>query len=132
MITLTLGVVTLNLPDALIWTDEFGWSAMVSSHKSGSTGALIIHEGKRQAGRPITLDGVDSKAWITRDECDKFYAWLAIPGAEFDLVVRGMSRRVKFDNSQGAGFTARAQWRLFDSEHDGQTDFLPIFKFIEI
>ncbi len=132
MITLKLGATQLVLPDSLIWTNEFGWSPVGMSPKIGSTGALILHLGKRQAGRPITLDGVESKAWITRDECDRFYAWQAIPDADFDLVVRGLSHKVKFDNSQGPGFTARAQWRLFDSEHDGRTDYLPTFKFIEI
>ena len=132
MITLKLGATQLVLPDSLIWTNEFGWSPVGMSPKTGSTGALILHLGKRQAGRPITLDGVESKAWITRDECDRFYAWQAIPDADFDLVVRGLSHKVKFDNSQGPGFTARAQWRLFDSEHDGRTDYLPTFKFIEI
>ena len=132
MMTLKLGSTQLPLPDALIWTDEFEWSPVVLSPKTGSTGALILHLGKRQAGRPITLNGIESKAWISRDECDQFYAWQAITDAEFDLVVRGITRKVKFDNSQGPGFSARAQWRLFDSEHDGRTDYLPTFKFIEV
>ena len=132
MMSLKLGSTQLPLHDALIWTDEFGWSPVAMTPKTGSTGALILHTGKRKAGRPITLNGVESKAWITRDECDPFYAWQAIPDAEFDLVLRGVTRKVRFDNSQGAGFTARAQWRLFDSEHDGRTDYLPTFKFIEV
>ena len=132
MMTLKLGSTQLPLSDALIWTNEFGWSAVAMTPKTGSTGALILHLGKRQAGRLITLNGVESKAWITRDECDQFYAWQAIPDAVFDLVLRGVTRKVMFDNSQGPGFTAIAQWRLFDSEHDGRTDYLPTFKFIEI
>ncbi len=132
MITLKLNSTQLELPDSLIWTDELSWSAVVTANKTGSTGALIIHAGKRQAGRPITLDGVESRSWITRAQCDQFYLWAALPDAEFDLVVRGVTRKVRFDNSQGAAFAARAQWRLFDSEHNGQTDYLPTFKFIEI
>ena len=132
MITLKLGSVQMELSDRLIWTDEYGYSPAVSSNRMGSTGALIIHTGKRQAGRPITLDGNASQAWISRADCDRLYAWCALAGAEFELVVRGTPRKVKFDNSQGAAFTATPLWQLLDSVHDGETVYLPTFKFIEI
>lgn len=132
MITLKLGQTLLQLPEGLIWTNEFGWSPTVSSTRDGSTGALIVHVGKRKAGRPITLDGVLCKAWIERSVCQQLYAWEAIPDAVFELVLRGTARQVRFDNTQGAGFTAQPMWRLLDSEHNGQTDYYPILKFIEV
>ena len=129
MITLKLGGMQMTLSDRLIWTDEFGWSPVVSSKKTGSTGALIIHVGKRKAGRPISLDGVASNAWITRADCDQLYTWAAIAEAEFELVLRGAARTVRFDND---GFTATPLWRLLDGEHNGETVYLPSFKFIEV
>ncbi|MBF5006359.1 hypothetical protein [Diaphorobacter caeni] len=129
MITLKLGSMQMTLPDRLIWPNEFGWSPVVISQKTGSTGALIIHVGKRKAGRPIILDGVVSNAWMTRADCDQLYTWAAIAEAEFELVLRGIARTVRFDND---GFTATALWRLLDGEHDGQTVYLPSFKFIEV
>ena len=129
MITLKLGGTQLMLSDRLIWKDEFGWGSVVSTIKNGSTGAQIAHVGKRKAGRPITLDGTASQAWITRNECDQFYAWAEIADAKFELVLRGTTRTVRFDNN---GFTATSLWLLLDGEHDGQTVYIPTFKFIEV
>ena len=129
MITLKLGSVQMVLPDRLIWTDEFGWGPVVKSPRTGSTGALILHVGKRKAGRPITLDGAASNTWISRTECDQLFTWAAIPDAEFELVLRGTVHKVCFDND---GFTATSLWKLLDGEHDGQTVYVPSFKFIEV
>ena len=129
MITLKLGGTLMPLPDRLIWTDEFNWSPVVKSPRNGSTGALIVHVGKRKAGRPFTLDGAVSNAWITRAECDQLAAWAAIPDAKLELVLRGIPRSVNFDND---GFTATPLWMLLDGEHDGQTVYIPSFKFFEV
>lgn len=129
MITLKLGGTQMTLSDRLIWKDEFGWGPVVSTNKTGSTGALIIHVGKRKAGRPITLDGTASNAWISRSDCDQFYAWAAIADAQFELVLRGTARTVRFVND---GFTASPLWQLLDGEHNGETVYIPTFKFIEV
>ena len=51
----------------------------------------------------------------------------ALPGAEFSLVVRGQARTVLF-----LEFTADPIWRLEDGEIDGQTVYVPLFKFLEV
>ena len=98
----------------------------------GTTGAPQVHVGLRQAGRPITLDGRESEAWLPRALCDQIYAWHALPGATFSLLIRGQARNVSFDTSQGAGFTANPIWKLVDGEHTGETLYRPFFKFLEI
>ena len=75
MITLTLAGTTLELSDRLLWVDEFQWSPVATELRWGTTGAPQIHVGLRQAGRPITLDGRESQAWITRELCDQLNAW---------------------------------------------------------
>jgi len=133
MITLTYGGTTLELPDRLIWTDEYQWSPVVSELRWGTTGALIQHVGARQAGRPITLDGRASQAWISRAMCDQLNAWAALPGAEFELVVRGVARAVRFFSGQGAPFEAETIWPLlFDGEHTPELRYRPFFRFIEV
>lgn len=127
MITLTHAGEVLTLSDRLLWTDEYAWTPVVTERKWGTHGALIVHVGKRKAGRPITLDGRDSKAWIERTQCDQLNAWAALPGAEFSLVVRGQARTVLF-----LEFTADPIWRLEDGEIDGQTVYVPLFKFLEV
>lgn len=127
MITLTHEGVQLVLSDRLLWTDEYAWSPVVTEPRWGTNGALHVHVGKRQAGRPITLDGRDSKAWIPRTLCDQLHAWAALPGARFDLLVRGVARTVLFSE-----FRADPIWRLEDGEIDHTTVYVPYFNFLEV
>jgi len=132
MITLKLGNTQIALSDRLLWTNEYSYSPVVSSNRTGTTGSLIVHVGKRKAGRPITLDGVDSKAWISRATCDQLNAWAALEGARFELVLRGLARTVAFDHSQPPAFTATPIWKLEDGEHTSELMYATQFKFIEV
>lgn len=135
MITLNYNGTDLALPDHLLWTDEYSWSPVVSKTVYTTNGSLVVHVGKRQAGRPITLDGRDT-AWIDRDVCDQLRDWAALPGATFQLVVRGVVRTVRFDTSDGPGFQADPVRKLLDSEHTNAPAsvllYRPFFKFLEI
>ena len=103
MITLARNGVTLDLSDRLIWTDEYAWSPVATEVRWGTTGAVQIHVGTRQAGRPITLEGRDTKAWITRAVCDQLNAWAALPGAAFELTLRGAALRAGGTSAVAAG-----------------------------
>lgn len=52
---LTLGA--LVLPSGLVWSDEFSWSPVAQNMERTLTGALIIEEATKTAGRSITLTG---------------------------------------------------------------------------
>lgn len=130
-ITLTHSGTTLQLGDRLIWSDEYGWSPVVQATSDSTTGALLVDVGIRLAGRPITLEGVQSKAWITRATCDTLKAWAALPGAELVLVLRGTAHTVIFDHAKTA-FEARPLWPLADGEQTPDEVFLPTFRFLEI
>lgn len=120
-----------DLGDRLIWPDEFGWSPVVQATEPGTKGALMVHAGVRTAGRPITLDGVESKAWITRSLCESLQAWAALPAITLTLVLRGVSRQVIFDNQDSRpGFEATPAWRLADGEETPEQVFLPTFRFL--
>lgn len=69
-ITLSTTGAPLVLPQGLRWTDEYAWSAVAQSTEYGLTGALLIQEGTRTAGRPLTLVGGANWAWITRADLD--------------------------------------------------------------
>ena len=62
--TITLGSTTL--PPGMRWADEYAWGADTSSTEYSVTGALIIQRATKQAGRPITLTGGASFAWVTK------------------------------------------------------------------
>lgn len=64
---ITLGAVTL--PGDLRWADEFTWTPVARSAEYSLTGALIIQEAVKQAGRPITLEAKNESlgyVWLDR------------------------------------------------------------------
>jgi hypothetical protein len=76
----------LELPNDLLWSDEFDWSPLESTNTYTLTGALIIEQGVRQAGRPISLTADPELAWVTRTTVQTLRAWAAIPNRKFKLV----------------------------------------------
>ena len=130
-ITLAHGGLTLTLSDRLDWVDEYGWSPVVQTTDYSITGALIVGVALRQAGRPITLEGEQTQAWMDRSACDTLRAWAALPGIELVLTLRGTARTVMFDHERG-GFAARPIWRLLDGEVYPQQLYLPTLRFIEV
>ena len=130
-ITLTHGGTTIDLSDRLAWTDEFAWSPVQQSTEYSTTGALLVDVATKQAGRPITLEGKETATWISRATCQALEAWAALPGAEFELVLRGVPRVVLFDQAR-VGFEATSLWRIADGEETPEQIFLPTFRFLEL
>ena len=129
-ILLTYNGTTANLSDRLQWTDEYDWSPVEQSAEFSTTGMLLVDVALKQAGRPITLEGQETAAWLTRAVCDTLQAWAALPGITLTLTVRGIARAVIFDQAK-KGFTAAPVWRLADGEHTVETLYLPTFRFLE-
>lgn len=70
----------INLPNDLLWEDEFSWSPVVQSINYSLTGALLIDTEVKQAGRPISLKyPSNDMAWVTRDVAVKLLEWAAVP-----------------------------------------------------
>lgn len=130
-ITLTYNGTTAHLSDRLHWADEFDWSPVEQSTSYSTTGAFLVDVSLKQAGQPITLEGTDTNAWITRALCDTLKAWAALPGAQFDLVLRGITHPVIFDHAQG-GFSAQPIWKLLDGEITPELFYRPTFKFLKV
>jgi hypothetical protein len=65
-IVLQSGATTILLPEDIPWVDEYtDWRAAQTLDYS-LTGALIIHESARLAGRPITLQSGANWGWVRR------------------------------------------------------------------
>ncbi len=75
--SITLGAVTL--PGDLRWADEFAWSPLAQSSEYSLTGALIVQEAVKQAGRPITLEA-QRDTWVTRATVLAVQALAETPG----------------------------------------------------
>lgn len=130
-ILLTYNGTTAALTDRLQWTNEFDYSPVEQSTEYSTEGALLVDVAVKLAGRPITLDGVETSAWITRAACDTLQAWAALPGIELTLTLRGQARTVMFDHAR-KGFEAQPIWKLLDGEVTDELIYLPTFRFLEI
>ena len=130
-ITLTYNGTTATLSDRLQWSDEYDWSPVAQATGYSTRGVLLVDVGLKLAGQPITLEGTDTNAWITRALCDTLKAWAALPGAQFDLVLRGITHPVIFDHAQG-GFSAQPIWKLLDGEITPELMYRPTFKFLKV
>ena len=130
-ITLTYNGTTAAISDRLQWTDEYDWSPVEQASAYSTTGALLVDVAVKQAGQPITLEGTDTNAWLSRALCDTLQAWAALPGIELTLTLRGVAHQVIFDHAKG-GFTAQPIWRLLDGEITPELLYRPTFRFLKV
>ena len=130
-ITLTYNGTTAHLSDRLQWTNEYDWSPVDQATGYSTRGALLVDVGLKLAGQPITLDGTDTNAWISRAMCSTMQAWAALPGIQLDLVLRGETHQVIFDHGKG-GFSAQPIWKLLDGEITPELMYRPTFKFLKV
>jgi len=100
-ITLARGSTVLELPQDLLWTNEYQWSPVIQSTERSITGALLVDAAARISGRLITLAGREDSAWILRSGLDTLRAWMALPGEQFVLTHNGVARTVIFDHGTG-------------------------------
>lgn len=97
-----LSAITVTLPDALNWTDEYTWSPVQQTKTRTTTGTLLIEEALMKSGRPITLEGSEDRTWCTRALVDQLRAWAVTPGIVLELTLRGVARNTTFDHEKGA------------------------------
>lgn len=103
---ITDGANSVTLPDDLDWTDELSWSPVQQSAEPSITGATIVQIQARQSGRPITLEGTDTR-YVSGAGVAQLHAWSQAPGQELTLTLRSVSRAVIFRHHDTPAFTAR-------------------------
>jgi len=130
-LTHTPSSTTVTLPDALNWSDEYSWSPVEQSLTYTTTGALLIEEATKQAGRPITLEGAMDATWCTRALVDQLHAWAQTAGIVLTLTLRGIARSVTFDHSAEA--LQGLPVLFYQDGSISSTDFyVPTLRFIEL
>jgi hypothetical protein len=97
----------VSLEDGFLWSDEFSWKAIEQNQAYAIDGALIIQEGKKKSGRPITLQPADQEmGWIKLHELRTLRDWSVLQGENFRLQFEQPhdSRQftVKFNHQDGA------------------------------
>lgn len=78
---------TVPLEDGFLWSDEFAWKPIEQNQEYAVDGTLIVQEGKKKSGRPITLlSKTDKQGWIKRAALSKLQDWSALQNEQFTLV----------------------------------------------
>ena len=88
---------TLALPADLQWQDEVDWNAVAQAAPQRTlSGALVIQQGTKLNGRPVTLAG--DWAWHRRSDLLRLREWGDVPelvmtlahpdGRSFDVIFR--------------------------------------------
>lgn len=130
-LTHTASSTTVTLPNALNWVDEYTWSPVQQTHTYTTTGALLVEEATRQAGRPITLEGAMDTTWCTRALVDQLHAWARTPGTVLTLTLRSTARQVIFDHSKEA--LQGLPVLFYQDDSIGSEDwYYPTLRFLEL
>ena len=91
----TLG--SIAVPRGMVWVDEFDWVPVERAMTYSVTGALLIDEAPRSAGRPITLVGEVDAGWVGRGVVVQLHALASATDATYTLTLAdGRTFTVKF------------------------------------
>ena len=97
---------TVPLEDGFLWSDEFDWKPIEQNQERAIDGALIVQEGKKKSGRPITLSPSDGQGWIKRSDLSVIQDWSALQDEQFTLVFEYLHDtrqfNVIFNHAEGA------------------------------
>lgn len=114
-ITLARGSQTLTLPSGLRWTEEYAWQSLAQTTEYGLTGALIVQQGVKQAGRTLTLEGGEQWAWIKRSDLETLWGMLNLP-QPLTLTLHDARQFVVLpDLGSGPALSAKPLPRVLDS-----------------
>ncbi|WHP06756.1 hypothetical protein QLH32_04605 [Acinetobacter corruptisaponis] len=74
------------IEDGFLWSDEFDWKPVEQNIERAIDGTLIVQEGKKKSGRPITLSPSDGQGWIKRSDLSTIQGWSALQDEQFTLI----------------------------------------------
>lgn len=93
--------------EQLEWTDEWEWNAIEQEQDRSLTGALIVQEGVKLYGRPITLSS-NGGAWFTLAKVRELEAMAAVSLSVMLLTLpTGAQHYVTWNRAAGAAVQAR-------------------------
>ena len=76
---------TVPIENGFLWSDEFDWKPIEQNQERAVDGTLIVQEGKKKSGRPITLSPTDGQGWVKRSDLSIIQNWSALQGEQFTL-----------------------------------------------
>ncbi|MDO4434843.1 MAG: hypothetical protein Q4B71_00310 [Cardiobacteriaceae bacterium] len=102
MITLTRNDTdaSLILPNGLRFTDEHAWRAIAQTDGEYTlSGAFVLQQGRKLAGRPVTLGGDDKHNWLDYHTAQTLLDWADVPELTMTLDYHGRQLTVCFAKS---------------------------------
>lgn len=97
----------LQLPDGLVWTDEFAAQAVSQTVRRALDGSLVVFYGQTSGGLPITLESEPDAGWMTRAQVEAVKLLADSPGGVFLLELRGQTWQVMFRHQDPPAFEAK-------------------------
>lgn len=109
---------TLELDDQFEWIDEFTWDAVEQGQERTLTGALVVQEGLKLYGRPITL-AANGGVWTPLSVVRQLEALRDQRGLVMPLTLPGgATHSVIFNRASGQALEARPLERLVEPGPD--------------
>lgn len=100
------------------WTDEFEWDPVAQEQERSLSGALIVQEGHKRYGRPITLQS-NGGAWFALATVRALEAKRETAGAVMLLTLpNGAQHYVTWNRSAGTPVQATPIWRAVNPGPD--------------
>lgn len=98
---------TVLLENGFLFSDEFNWKPVEQNQEYAVDGTLIVQEGKKKSGRPITLlSKTEKQGWIKRAVLSVIQDWSALQDEQFTLVFEyphdNRQFNVIFNHAEGA------------------------------
>ena len=93
----------IELPDDLLWVNEFDWNPVEQSQERSLNGALLVQEQGKQYGRSIVLSGGEEAGWVSRSVVIDLFALSSIANKVMTLTLADLRQySVIFDRSRAA------------------------------
>lgn len=109
---------TLELDDQFEWIDEFAWDAVEQGQERTLTGALVVQEGLKLYGRPITL-AANGGVWTPLSVVRQLEALRDQRGLVMPLTLPGgATHSVIFNRASGQALEAKPIERLVEPGPD--------------
>lgn len=113
---------SIELDDQFEWVDEFEWDVVAQEQERSITGALLVQEGAKLHGRPITLQS-NGGVWTPLSVLRQLEILRDQPGRVMPLTLPdGRQYHVIFNRVEGAPLEAKPIWRQVNPGDDHQYD----------
>ncbi len=97
----------IQLPDGLLWPDEYASQAVAQTVKRTLDGSPVVFYSGLSKGREITLESGQDTGWLTKTQVEAVKLLADSPGGVYTLTLRGIAYEVMFRHHDAPAFDAQ-------------------------